>query len=75
MYRNRWPECSGMGGRNGAELVAGIKRNMHLVIDLFIKNLTKLEEKVLGSIKSGDSFYPKLFVQFNFEGHLTGALS
>ncbi len=29
MFRNRWPECSGMGGRNGAELVAGIKRNMH----------------------------------------------
>ena len=30
MYRNRWPECSGMGGRNGAEWVAEIKRNMHL---------------------------------------------
>ncbi|MBW2608123.1 MAG: hypothetical protein JRD05_10870 [Deltaproteobacteria bacterium] len=29
MFRNRWPECSGMGGRNGAEWVAGIKRNMH----------------------------------------------
>jgi len=31
MYRNRWPECSGMGGRNGAELVAGIKRNMQVM--------------------------------------------
>jgi len=30
MFRNRWPECSGMGGRDGAELVAGIKRNMQV---------------------------------------------
>jgi len=37
MYRNRWPECSGMGGRNGAELVAGIKRNMHHPNDLSFK--------------------------------------
>jgi len=29
MFRNRWPEWSGMGGRNGAEWVAEIKRNIH----------------------------------------------
>jgi len=25
--RNRWPECSGLGGRNGPESVAGLDRN------------------------------------------------
>jgi len=30
LFRNGWPECSGIGGRNGAEWVAGIKRNIHL---------------------------------------------
>jgi hypothetical protein len=26
----RWPECSGMGGRNQSESVAGMRRNTHL---------------------------------------------
>ena len=42
MYRNRWPECSGMGGRNGAELVAGIKRNMHYTaVSSFLHHLIR----------------------------------
>ena len=27
MLRNGWPDCSGMGGRNGSEWVAGMRRN------------------------------------------------
>ena len=43
MYRNRWPECSGMGGRNGAELVAGIKRNMHRMLTAAKTSLSMLD--------------------------------
>ena len=38
---------------------------MTLIIDLFIKNLTELEEKVLGSIKSG-VFLPKIVYPVQF---------
>jgi len=30
MLRNRWPEWSGMGGRNQSESVAGMRRNTQL---------------------------------------------
>ena len=32
---NRWPEWSGMGGRDQAESVAGIERNMQLLLETF----------------------------------------
>jgi len=47
-----------------------------LVIDLFIKHLTELEEKVLGSIKSGGIFtqsaYPVQFLSIEIYFYFTG---
>jgi predicted nucleic acid-binding protein len=42
MLRNRWPEWSGMSGRNAPEWVAEIKRNIHLIDDKDARTIAQL---------------------------------
>ena len=57
MLRNRWPECSGMGGRNGAEWVAEIKRNIQCRIPTIMVLLIALS----GAAYAAELFTPSFY--------------
>ncbi len=62
MFRNRCPECSEMSGRNGAESVAEIKRNIQAtggLVERFIIQ-TQLHRKNFVLIYSEKVYIDKL---------------
>lgn len=69
IFRNRWPECSGIGGRNGAEWVAEIKRNIQNEENdqkWASEAKRRLEELRSGKVKSisGEEVFKKIWKRF-----------
>jgi hypothetical protein len=67
MLRNRWPECSGIGGRNGAEYALGIDSNdntFESLINNYLKrskrNLVQIRKKLSSDAEEDFSINPKV---------------